>query len=148
MGMDRNTGRLLTGLAHVQQSIRDILITPLGSRIERRHYGSRLFDLIDSPTTGSTTLDVFSAVAEALRPRVIDGVQYGEPRIRVTRIRFEAVSNIEGGMWPPLMLEATLLSEGRPVTLRGIEIGELQTETQTGTLRSSAYDEAYDEAYG
>ena len=146
MGMDRNTGKLLTNLAHVQQSIRDILITPLGSRIERRHYGSRLFDLIDSPTTGSLTLDVFSAVAEALRPRVIDGVQYGEPRIRVTRIGFEAQANIEGGKWPPLTLEATLLSEGRPVTLRGIQIGELQTEMPAAAT-TRAYDDAYDEAY-
>lgn len=125
MGLDRQTGKLLTGLAHVQQSVRDILITPLGSRVERRHYGSRLFELIDSPTTPSRALDVFAAVAEALRPRVIDGVQYGEPRIRLNRIRFEAQSNTQGGRWPPLMLEATLLSEGRPVTLRGIQIGEL-----------------------
>ena len=126
MGLDRNTGKLLTGLAHVQQSIRDILITPLGSRIERRHYGSRLFELIDSPTTPSRALDVFAACAEALRPRVIDGVQYGEPRIRVNRFRFEAgTQQLEGGRWPPLILEATLLSDGRPVTLRGIQIGAL-----------------------
>lgn len=127
MGLDRTTGKLLTGLAHVQQSIRDILITPLGSRVERRHYGSRLFDLIDSPTTPSRALDVFAAVAEALRPRVIDGVQYGEPRIRLNRIRFESASNVQGGTWPPLTLDATLLSEGRPVTLRGIQIGALGT---------------------
>ena len=125
MGLDRNTGRLLTGLAHVQQSVRDILTTPLGSRVQRRHYGSRLYELIDSPTTPSRALDVFAAVAEALRPRVIDGVQYGEPRIRLDRVRFEPASAVQGGVWPPLRLEATLLSEGRPVSLRGIQIGEL-----------------------
>ena len=122
MGLDRTTGKPLTGLAHIHQSIGDILVTPLGSRIERRHYGSRLFELIDNPSTPSLALDVFAAVAEALRSRVIDDVQYGEPRIRVNRIRFEASANLDDGQWPPLTLEATLLSNGRPITLRGIQI--------------------------
>ena len=122
MGLNRITGKLLTGIEHVQQSIRDILITPLGSRIERRHYGSRLFDLIDNPMSSALVLDIYAACVEALRPRVIDGIQYGEPRIRVNRIRFEASANLDDGRWPPLTLEATLLSNGRPITLRGIQI--------------------------
>ena len=81
--------------------------------------------MVDSPTTPTRALDVFAAVAAALRPRVIDGVQYGEPRIRLNRIRFESRTNIENGAWPPMTLEATLLSEGRPVTQRGIQIGAL-----------------------
>lgn len=125
MGLNRTTGKLLTGIEHVQQSIRDILITPLGSRIERRHYGSRLFDLLDNPTSSALGLDIYAACVEALRPRVIDGIQYGEPRIRVNRIRFQADvgSQLQGGGWPPLLLDATLLSDGRPITLRGIQIG-------------------------
>ena len=122
MGLDRTTGKLLTGIEHVQQSIRDILVTPLGSRIERRHYGSRLFELIDNPMSSALVLDIYAACVEALRPRVIDGIQYGEPRIRVNRIRFEASANLDDGQWPPLTLEATLLSNGRPITLRGIQI--------------------------
>ena len=123
MGLDRNTGRLLTGIDHLQQSVADILTTPLGSRIERRHYGSRLFELLDNPTTPALRLEVFAAAIEALRPRVIDGIQYGEPRIRVNRVSFETAAAVpEGGKWPPLQLEATLLANGRPVTLRGIQI--------------------------
>ena len=32
IGMSRDSGQALTGIAHLKQSIRDILSTPLGSR--------------------------------------------------------------------------------------------------------------------
>ena len=46
-GMSRETGRACDDeLAHIRQSIRDILTTPVGSRIKRRDYGSLLpFDV-------------------------------------------------------------------------------------------------------
>ena len=66
MGMNINTGRDLTGLEHLRQSITDILNTPIGSRVMRRDYGSRLFELIDAPINRSTVIEVVSATAEAL----------------------------------------------------------------------------------
>lgn len=42
IGMNRETGKALTGIEHIQQSIRDILVTPIGSRVMRRKYGSAL----------------------------------------------------------------------------------------------------------
>ena len=45
-GMDRETGKSLSGIEHLRQSIRDILTTPIGSRVMRRDYGSRLFELL------------------------------------------------------------------------------------------------------
>lgn len=42
LGTDANTGKALEGMAHLRQSIRDILGTPLGSRVMRRDYGSEL----------------------------------------------------------------------------------------------------------
>jgi len=47
-GIHAVTGRSLAGLGHLNQSIRDILTTPIGSRVMRRQYGSRLFDLMFS----------------------------------------------------------------------------------------------------
>lgn len=64
--MDSKTGRELTGLDYLQQSIADILNTPIGSRVMRRDYGSRLFELIDAPTNRSTVIDIIAATAEAL----------------------------------------------------------------------------------
>jgi uncharacterized protein len=66
MGMNAETGLNLTGLDHLKQSIVDILNTPIGSRVMRRNYGSRLFELIDAPINRNTVIDVISATAEAL----------------------------------------------------------------------------------
>lgn len=66
MGMNRDTGRSVEGIEHLQQSIIDILTTPIGSRVMRRDYGSRLFELIDAPINRETLIDIYAAVAEAL----------------------------------------------------------------------------------
>ena len=78
-GIDARTGKPLSGLAHLRQSIRDILTTPLGSRIMRRNYGSRLFDLVDNPLNEQTLVEIFAATAEAL-------IQW-EPRLKVMRVQ-------------------------------------------------------------
>lgn len=65
-GMDRTTGKALTGLAHVRQSIHDILTTPMGSRVMRESYGSRLFALIDQPMTHAFALPLYAATVEAI----------------------------------------------------------------------------------
>lgn len=76
--MDRTTGRRITGMEHLKQSIADILTTPLGSRIERRTYGSLIPELIDQPGNAATRLRCYAAIASA--------VMKWEPRLRVTRI--------------------------------------------------------------
>ncbi|MEW7978507.1 MAG: GPW/gp25 family protein [Candidatus Sedimenticola endophacoides] len=52
-GMHAITGQHLAGEAHLRQSIIDILTTPLGTRVMRRDYGSRLFELVDAPINRS-----------------------------------------------------------------------------------------------
>lgn len=76
IGVDRSTGRTLPGDAHLAQSIRDILMTPLGTRVMRRDYGSRIPDLLDAPLNAATIIDFWVAVAEAL--------DAWEPRVRLT----------------------------------------------------------------
>ncbi|WP_292065983.1 GPW/gp25 family protein [Brevundimonas sp. UBA7664] len=80
-GMQAGTGKPISGLDHLIQSIADILTTPLGSRVMRRDYGSALPDLIDQPMNGATRMRLFGAVATAL--------QRWEPRIRLTRVWLE-----------------------------------------------------------
>lgn len=76
--MDRTTGRRISGIDHVRQSVADILTTPLGSRLERRNYGSLLPSLIDQPDNAHTRLRCYAAIASA--------VMKWEPRLRVTRV--------------------------------------------------------------
>ena len=58
---------------HLQQSIFDIITTPIGSRVMRRTYGCELFSLIDSAYNASGKLRLIAAVADALikwEPRI------------------------------------------------------------------------------
>ncbi len=71
----------MSNLAHVRQSIQKILTTPLGSRVMRRDFGSRIPDLVDAPLNAANRLRVIAATAEA--------VIRWEPRIRVSRITIE-----------------------------------------------------------
>lgn len=65
-GLDPSTGRLLSGRAWVRAAVLDVLTTPVGTRVMRRDYGSRLFELIDQPLNAVTRQRVFAAVATAL----------------------------------------------------------------------------------
>ncbi|PRC90974.1 GPW/gp25 family protein [Solimicrobium silvestre] len=81
IGMNALTGRALSGLAHIRQSLADILTTPLGSRVMRRDYGSEVPELIDQPLNSVTQLRLYAATAYA--------VQRWEPRIRLTSLQLD-----------------------------------------------------------
>lgn len=78
-GVNRETGRVLSGFEHVQQSIGVILTTPIGSRVMRREFGSELFDLIDRPMTSQIILACYGAIVTA--------IALWEPRYEVTGCR-------------------------------------------------------------
>ena len=78
-GMSNQTGQAIGFDAHLQQSIADILTTPIGSRVMRREYGSKLSELIDAPINGETVVDLYMATAEAL--------ERWEPRIALSRVQ-------------------------------------------------------------
>lgn len=65
-GMDRHTGAELDGLAHIKQSVGDIIGTRIGSVLTLRDYGSFVPDLIDQPMTPANVLRIFAATALAL----------------------------------------------------------------------------------
>lgn len=79
-GMHTTTGTQIKGLAHLHQSIADILTTPIGTRVMRRDYGSELFDLLDQPDNATTQLRIYAAIATALLR--------WEPRLRLAKINF------------------------------------------------------------
>lgn len=108
LGIDQTTGKPLSGIAHLRQSIRDILTTPIGSRVMRREYGSRLFDLVDEPLNESTLVNLYAATAEALA--------LWEPRFRLLRVRYSGLT--DGKI--TLDLEGEYVLEGRTIRLEGI----------------------------
>ena len=131
-GTNAQTGKELTGLAHLRQSVRDILTTPIGTRVMRREYGSRLMELVDAPLTPATLTEIYAAAAEALAR--------WEPRLRVDRIKASVAgegnsvageentpgSAYEGKILPAgqisIDLEGVYLPGGEPVRLEGIVV--------------------------
>lgn len=85
-GMNKETGKILTGQRHLKQSITDILTTPVGSRVMKREYGSRLFEMIDRPVNAQFKADVTREVAGSLAR--------WEPRVQVKNV---SVSTTENG---------------------------------------------------
>ncbi|MED5442324.1 MAG: GPW/gp25 family protein [Pseudomonadota bacterium] len=72
-GMNASTGELLTEREHILQSLRTIVLTPVGTRIQRRDFGSVIPGLIDQPLNTATMLRLYSATAAAIikwEPRV------------------------------------------------------------------------------
>ncbi|ROL74705.1 GPW/gp25 family protein [Pseudomonas vranovensis] len=83
IGMDRRSGQPLSGIAHLRQSIEDILATPLGSRRMRPEYGSKLRRFVDLPVNEGWKSAVQAEVARALGR--------WEPRLKLERVRVTAV---------------------------------------------------------
>lgn len=83
-GMSSASGAAVEGESHLKQSIADILLTPVGSRLMRREYGSAIFSLLDQPDNEVTRLRLISAAVIALWK--------WEPRITPTQITFESAA--------------------------------------------------------
>ena len=70
---------LARGERDIEQSIRMILMTPLGQRIMRPEFGCRIHELAFEPNDGSTAGLAAHYVSQALA--------FWEPRIRVLEVR-------------------------------------------------------------
>ena len=104
--MNRNTGADMERLAHIRQSIGDILTTPIGSRLMRREYGSLVPDLIDQPLNGTTIVRLYAATVAALLR--------WEPRIRVSRVQLD-IRDTPGAA--TLILSATRIDTNEALSL-------------------------------
>ena len=109
-GMNKRTGQPLEGMAHLKQSIIDILTTPIGTRVMRREYGSRIYQLVDNPMDDEFAIELFAATAEAL--------EKWEPRFRLEQVQIDNIS--EGKV--TLLLSGVYLPNGEPIRLDGIII--------------------------
>ncbi|EDW5605108.1 baseplate assembly protein [Salmonella enterica subsp. enterica serovar Minnesota] len=104
IGMSRNDGQVIADTDHLRQSVRDILLTPQGSRLARREYGSLLSALIDQPQNPALRLQIMSAVYVALN--------CWEPRLTLDSITING--NFDGSMVVELTGQR---NNGAPVSL-------------------------------
>ena len=112
--LDMRTGQPIDGIAHLRQSIRDILTTPVGTRVMRRDYGSGLFDLIDGPLDGERIARIYAATAAALRK--------WEPRLRLSRVRVEGLTDSAPHGRVTIDVEGEYLPGGHPIRIEGIVV--------------------------
>lgn len=105
-GLSADTGGVVAGDAHLRQSLRDLLTTPIGTRVMRRDYGSRIPELIDAPMNAGVLADLVATTAEAIRKF--------EPRIVLKRV---VVRSIEAGR---LTIDLFVAVNGRALKLDGV----------------------------
>lgn len=104
IGMNQDNGKAISDADHLRQSVRDILLTPQGSRIARREYGSLLSALIDQPQNPALRLQIMAAVYVSL--------SCWEPRLTLDSITTN--SSFDGSM----VVELTgKRNNGAPVSL-------------------------------
>ena len=111
IGMSATTGKALDDLAHLRQSITDILTTRKGTRVMRRDYGSLLPDLIDAPINAETIVDIYAETAIALAT--------WEPRIQIDSVTMTA--SAPGSV--TLELVGIYTPTGEPITVDGLRVG-------------------------
>lgn len=109
-GVNAATGKRVGGIDHLRQSVRDILTTPVGTRVMRRDYGSRLYELVDAPLNRATVLQLYAATAKAIRR--------WEPRFKLTKI--SVASAVPGRV--QLDLTGNYLPDGTEVTVDGVVV--------------------------
>jgi len=98
-------------------------MTPVGSRVMRRDYGSRLAEIVDQPMNGETVVDIFLATAEALAE--------WEPRFRARRVQVERA---EAGRFD-LVVEGDVAGVTRAVrTALGVAHESLRPDRPVGAL--------------
>lgn len=97
MGMNSATGANMALLDHIRQSVRDILMTPLRSRVFRREYGSEIPELIDQPLNGVTVMRIYATVAYRIalwEPRItLSAVNLNRDADGTVSIILDAVTN-------------------------------------------------------
>lgn len=109
-GMDRSTGRWTGGWQHTSQSLGDVVLTPLGSRVLRRMYGADEASIVDRPINAKGLTPAIMAMAVP--------VARWEPRVVLRHVRITA-ANVLGKLglgatitWRPRALYGDMTPAG------------------------------------
>lgn len=104
--ISKSTGQIIPSeIERIKQSIQEILLTPLGSRLMRRQFGSDLLKLIDQPLNEVLILRVYAAIYTPLL--------LWENRISIEQIQ---VSRLDGGQLE-IQLEAVSMTNSQKLNL-------------------------------
>ena len=86
--IDAKTGKPLSGIEEVWQSIACIFGTPVGTRIMRRLFGANRLDFVDRGLSPMNLIDFYAEIANALK---------AEPRFVVANVSLDPTSDVVNG---------------------------------------------------
>lgn len=109
-GMNASTGRAISGVAHLCQSVAKIITTWTGTCIARREFGSEVPALIDAANNEVARVRLYAATAGAL--------MRWEPRLHLTRVRLSADETETGAGVQVIDIEGWTTESGEPVSTR------------------------------
>ena len=110
-GMDKHTGKLITGLPYLRQRLEDAIGTPLGSLVGAREFGSRLYQLIDRNVDSGFYMDGYVRLAECVNSPV-----NGLDDFKLNEMRLQRISNSQ----IEIAISGDFLIDGEPIELDGI----------------------------
>ncbi len=80
---------LIVGWPHVVQCMDINLRYADGRFVWRRDWNSAITNLLDKPQNERHIIDFIYQVGEALRPRIVRGTWYGEPRFHLMKVNID-----------------------------------------------------------
>ena len=107
VGVDRQTGMTITGVAHLASCVRDVLGTFKRSCVMARDYGTEGMRHLGAPINSSTIADIVADTAQALHA--------WEPRIKLKRVLATAAGP-EGRLTVDLIVQV----QGREIRLERV----------------------------
>jgi uncharacterized protein len=105
--MSRLTGKPISELDSVRQSIMTILTTSIGDRILYRDFGASLDDMLDQPMNSLFVIN--------LRSKIVDSIDKYEPRVAVKFIDIPELRPAEG--YIKIRLYTLYIPNGQLITI-------------------------------
>jgi hypothetical protein len=121
-GIDRRTGKLITDLDHVRQSVETIFTTQIGSRVMRRTFGSFVPPLLMRQNMTAEALSLFffaiKVAIDLYEPRlVVQQVVYPVPANSSARLRIGQIQFRVRALYRPYATRGDFITAARLIDL-------------------------------
>ncbi len=113
IGMNAQSGEPLEGIAYLKQRLRDVIITPLGSIVGARDFGSLLYQMLDKNLDSSFYMDAYVKLADA-----ISNPANGLDDFKLSNMSIETVADQQ----IEITVSGSYLATGEALQLDGIEL--------------------------
>lgn len=107
-GMCAMTGKPISGFDHVRQSLSRIVLTRIGTRIQRRDFGADILSLVSAPGNEATRVKTLAILAKAILT--------WEPRVKLSHILFNVDFDGRAVIEISALYKGEILTQSVPVS--------------------------------